>query len=84
MNGVVVSSQTFCNTVDFLDMGPPNTLSQYQTFLASRFGSKTLVKSNQFVGFPQESNILYDLFKWYPQPTIEQQNTIPKDVPFNV
>lgn len=84
LNGVVVSSQTFCNTVDFLDMGPPNTLSQYQTFLASRFGSKTLVKSNQFVGFPQESNILYDLFKWYPQPTIEQQNTIPKDVPFNV
>ena len=64
LNGVVVSSQTFCNTVDFLNMGPPNTLSQFETFVTSRFSRKILRNSGPVAGFPLESSILNLLFNW--------------------
>lgn len=84
LNGVVVSAQTFCNTVNFLDMGPPNTLSQYQQFVSPRAGNRILTKSVSYVGFPQESNTLYDIFKWYPQPPTDKQDSISQEVPYNV
>lgn len=66
LDGVVVSAQTFCNTVNFLEMGPPNNLEQFDSkgFLNTNAIIKTLTRNYTLTAFPAASNTLNALLKW--------------------
>jgi len=82
LNGVVVSSQTFCNTVDFFNMGPPDDrIEQFDGFLTSRTKFKILTKLNGFDNFPIESSTLDILFKWSSQ---GKTNDVEDDIDYNI
>lgn len=88
LNGVTVSAQTFCNTVDFLEMGPPsapNTISQFRYNSDRRFftGVKSLVDSGKLFGFPQSSSVLNGIFNWYNS-SQQQTYNLQSDVSYNV
>jgi len=86
LDGVIVSAQTFCNTLEFLEVGPPFQpfISQFRYDQDSRFISalKTLDKDSSFINFPATSNILNRLFNWYNNNQQIQYNLI-EDVTFN-
>ena len=86
LNGVTVSAQTFCNTVNFLEMGPPSSpISQFRYNSDKRFsaGTKSLTKGASFFGFPQSSSALNGIFNWYT-PQQQTQLNLQSDISYNV
>ncbi len=80
LEGVIISAQTFCNTLNFLELGPPYThISQVNSslFNNSMYKTPTLNKSNVYSHFPPNSVILNTVFKW------EAENYVEVDVTYN-